>query len=341
MKVYKRNSSPNWQIEIRIGDHVHRRSSKTKIKRDAQTMAEQWEKELRAEADLGRVENITLGIAIERYFNTVIKAKNNPGAGRRERYVLDAIKATFGADLPLRMLSAPMLTEYRDKGLAEGKAPATVNRYLAIVRAILNRAHEDWGVLSVVPKFKLLSFHNMRYRFLTDEEEQRLLAASAEHLQNLIIFLLDTGARKTEALTLKWSEVALERYPRPTVSFMKTKNGKPRSVPLTARVEALLRDLKAKCPEGEPHVFLYTPHFAGEPVPFRQPHGGWKNACQRAELHDVVMHDLRHTFASRLVMKGVPLLAVSELLGHSDIKMTQRYAHLSPAAFDDAISALE
>lgn len=122
---------------------------------------------------------------------------------------------------------------------------------------------------------------------------------------------------------------------------MQTKSGKPRSVPLTNRVAEMLRELHLKRPEGLEHVFLYQPFFGGEIVPYSQPHGAWKTACKRAGVTDIVMHDLRHTFASRLVSKGVSLLAVSNLLGHASIKMTQRYAHLAPGAFDDAIEVLD
>ncbi|MDQ2106788.1 site-specific integrase, partial [Azospirillum isscasi] len=75
--------------------------------------------------------------------------------------------------------------------------------------------------------------------------------------------------------------------------------------------------------------------------PYRNPHGAWYKATADARLDDLNLHDLRHTFASRLVMRGVPLLTVSKLLGHATIQMTMRYAHLAPDAFDVAISALD
>ena len=75
--------------------------------------------------------------------------------------------------------------------------------------------------------------------------------------------------------------------------------------------------------------------------PFSRPHKAFSAACERAGIADFRIHDARHTFASRLVMKGVPLLDVSKLLGHSSLAMTMRYAHLAPDAYDAAISKLE
>ena len=102
----------------------------------------------------------------------------------------------------------------------------------------------------------------------------------------------------------------------------------------------MLRSLREKRPEGQERVFLYSPG-KGKARPMKQPHGAWKTAFERAKLEDVTMHDLRHTFASRLVMKNVPLLTVSRLLGHSDIKMTMRYSHLSQAHLKEAVAVLD
>lgn len=234
--------------------------------------------------------------------------------------------------------------------LSAGKAPATANRYLAIIKAILRKAHMEWGALAVLPSFRLLKLNNERYRWLTDDEEDRLLIHCPVHLSDLCTFLIDTGARLSEATTLTWANVDMKRHPRPLVKFMDTKSGKPRSVPLTKRVEEMFRRLHANKPEREERVFLYRPlgndrlrkvTNGTKVTPFRNPHGAWYKATADARLDDLNLHDLRHTFASRLVMRGVPLLTVSKLLGHATIQMTMRYAHLAPDAFDAAIAALD
>ena len=235
--------------------------------------------------------------------------------------------------------------------MAERKAPATVNRSRATIKAILNKAKDEWGTLAVVPTIKLLPLDNARYRWLTEDEEARLLPACAPHLRDLVVFLIDTGARLREATMLTWSDVDLDRQPRAAVRFMETKSGKPRGVPRSNRAEAMPRRLKADCPEDENRVFLYRPvgrggvgddeTSRGRPVPFNNPFGTWDTARKRVGLEDVNLHDLRHTFASRLVMRGVPLLTLSKLLGHASIQMTMRYAHLAPDAYDTAVDLLE
>jgi integrase len=287
-----------------------------------------------------------LGEALERYFRTVIEARNRPKAAAREKYLLGRIQRDLGADTLLPSLTAYRIADFSDRLLREGRAPATVNRHLAVLKAVLRKAERDWGALQKVPSIQLFRLRNQRYRWLTKAEENRLLEASAEHLRDLLTFLLDTGARLSEATSLTWRDVQVDREPRGMVKFMDTKSGLPRSVPLTRRTQEVLRCLRRSCPEGEQRVFLHrqrgpkhgTPRKA---KPFNRPYAAFYTACARAGVSDFRIHDARHTFASRLVTRGVPLLEVSKLLGHSTLTMTMRYAHLAPDAYDAAIAKLE
>lgn len=350
MTVYKRDGSEFWWIEFQYKGERYRRSSETTSKRKAEELERKWREELRATALLGKIPELAWGDAIDRYFETVIQPRGNERAAKRDLYVLNALKAELGATVHISALTAPVIVEYRDKMLSAGKAPATANRYLAIIKAILRKAHMEWGALAALPSFRLLKLNNERYRWLTDDEEDRLLIHCPVHLRDLCTFLIDTGARLSEATTLTWANVDMKRHPRPLVKFMDTKSGKPRSVPLTKRVEEMFRRLHANKPEREERVFLYRPlgndrlrevKNGTKVKPYRNPHGAWYKATADARLDDLNLHDLRHTFASRLVMRGVPLLTVSKLLGHATIQMTMRYAHLAPDAFDAAIAALD
>jgi integrase len=123
---------------------------------------------------------------------------------------------------------------------------------------------------------------------------------------------------------------------------MKTKNGSPRRVPLTIRTKELLNFLKNETRELSQYVFLYRARGSLNAVPYKNPFGSWKTALRRSNIDQSLhLHDLRHTFASRLVSNGVPIYDVSKLLGHKSITMTMQYAHLAPAAFDTAIGTLE
>lgn len=335
MGVHKRSGSGTWQCEFVMDGERVRATTGTGHRRAAERFERQLRQRLYEQKILGGIEEMPLGVAARRFDRTVMVPRGNELSAARDRYAMKRIVAAFGEQTLLSDLTARQITRFRDDLLDEGKKPATANRYLAILRSILNTAKREWGALAVLPTIKLLPLNNKRYRFLTTEEEERLLPVCSPLLRDLVVFLIDTGARKSEALGLTWDDVDLCRKPRPIARFMDTKTKQPRSVPLTRRVEALLRNRRG---EGKaPHRWAFT--YDG--TRWHQPHGTWKTACHKAGLSDVVMHDLRHTFASRLVMRGVPLIHVSKLLGHADIRMTMRYAHLAPESLDGAIDALE
>jgi integrase len=297
---------------------------------------------------------ITLAQAITRYIDTVIRPKGNSKVLTCDGYLLGRLKRDLGADMLITELTAARIASYRDKLLAEQLTPATANRYLATIAALLNRCASEWSWLRSAPKIKLIKLNNARYRWLNAEEEARLLPHCPSHLAELVVFLIETGARLSEALRLTWNEVELDRQPRGLAKFMQTKSGKPRGVPLTTRVRDLLVAIKARQAGLTIHepdrarVFLYAGKGrAGKGIPmssyrsYHTPHRAWETAVRRAGLGDLHLHDLRHTFASRLVMRGVPILAVSKLLGHASITMTMRYAHLAPDGLDGAIAMMD
>ena len=275
------------------------------------------------------------------YFVWYPLAQSGRQNAEKELRRLNHLQHDFGAQTKLSRITAGVISRYRDKRLAQGKAPATVVRDLALLRNLLNKAHQEWEVLTTVPHFKMPRVNNARDRFLTLDEEKALLEVSPPHLRNFIIFALDTGARKSEALNLKWQDVDLDRVPRPIVRFMNTKNRHHRGVPLPNRLSKLLKRLKKDCPEGEPYVFLRAIKRHDKFIPVGDIRTSFENAREKAHLTDFRIHDLRHTYASRLAMAGVPLLNIGRLLGHKDMKMTMRYAHLSPEALDDVVAVLD
>jgi integrase len=346
VSVYKQRKSPHWLIEVQVEGRRFRRSSKTTSKRKAQAIERTWRAELEAPAPVNQSPPLVLDKALDRYLATLVRPRSRLHTIAAQKYLADRLRREFGPETLLSSITAARIASFSDRLIREGKALATANRYLSTLGAVLRKAHRDWGVLGEVPSISLFRLRNERYRWLTHGEEVRLLQASAPHLRDLLVFLLDTGARLSEATELTWVDVQLDRQPRGMVKFMMTKSGLPRSVPLTRRVEQLLRRLKDTCPEGQERVFLHrqTGPRKGIPrkaKPFNRPHRAFYAGCERAGLHGFRIHDARHTFASRLVMKGVPLLEVSKLLGHSSLKMTMRYAHLAPEAYDAAISKLE
>jgi integrase len=353
MSVYLRKGSPHFWVEFEFKGQRVRRSSGTPSRRKAEEYERLLRREMHEQVVLGNspAPTTTIREAVERYITTHLKMKKRRAkSAKADVFLLNSLIDRLGGDdVLLSSLTVQVIAGVKDKMIADGLRPASVNKYLAALKAILRKASREWGILLSVPTITLITLDNNRMRWLTADEEKSLLAACEKtpHLRDLVIFLLDTGARLSEGTGLRWQDVDLDRSPRPVVRFMQTKSGKPRSVPLTQRTTELLRRLYLIRPANEPHVFLQR--FPGyswrgtkpKAKPFYNPHGSWKAAVKRAGLADVVLHDLRHTFASRLVQKGVPLLAVSKLLGHASLTMTMRYAHLAPDDLDTAVAALD
>ena len=149
MTVYKRKLSPFWQIEFKYRGKRIRQSSGTTTKRDAQELERKLRRGLHDRLVMGNTVEMSLGEAIDRYYETVLIPKDNPLSAQRDCYVLNGIKKSLNPKTPLASINAPILTSYRDHLLQEGKAPATANRYLSMIKAILNRANKEWGALTV------------------------------------------------------------------------------------------------------------------------------------------------------------------------------------------------
>ena len=200
-------------------------------------------------------------------------------------------------------------------------APATVNRELACLKHIYSKAIE-WGKADTSPASRVKKFReeNQRVRYLDEEEIERLYEACSVHLKPIVAVALNTGMRKTEILTLKWADVNLRTR---VITILNSKNGEKREIPIN---EDLLRVFFGvrKNPKS-PYVFS-----KGDGTPYGSVKVAFGTALRRAKISNFRFHDMRHTFASRLVMRRVDLKTVQELLGHKDITMTLRYSHLSP-----------
>lgn len=253
-------------------------------------------------------------------------------------YVVRGFREFF-ADRRLSHITFLDLETYRNRCKAtptmwgKTKADTSVNREMVVLRHMLNKAVE-WGMLETSPfqKGKRLMFkeNNQRLRFLSYDEIDRLLDACSSHLKPIVEIALHTGMRRGELLSLTWEQIRNGQ-----IYLTETKSGKARQIPINDRLAHVLRELRQKNQLKSPHVFCFP---NGERI--RHIKNGFLGACRRAGLEDFHFHDLRHTFASHLVMNGVGLKAVQELLGHADMKMTMRYAHLSHEHLREAVSVL-
>lgn len=216
-------------------------------------------------------------------------------------------------------------------------ALGTCNRCLILLRYALNLAVR-WEIpgikINPTKDVALFEDHNGKERYLTEGEAQKLYESVRQSentmLQYIIPMLILTGARKREVLDAQWTDFDLDRkqWRIPT-----TKAGKPRHVPMSDGVLQLLASIPHDdCPwvfanpkSRKPYVSIFI---------------SWNTARKRAGLADVRIHDLRHSFASFLVNAGRTLYEVQKILGHTQIKTTQRYAHLSQDTLLDAANVV-
>jgi hypothetical protein len=183
MPVYKQPNSSNWLIEFWLDGKRYRRSSGTNIKRTAEQIEYKWRQEIhQGTHQIAKTDVLTVKEATQRYWETIISIKPSRERSKRsELCTLNNICKWFGADTRIDKIRTSDLSTWRDAMLAEKKAPATVNRYLATIRAILNRAYSDWGAVTNVPKVRLLPLNNTRHRYLSREDEARVLEVCAPH----------------------------------------------------------------------------------------------------------------------------------------------------------------
>lgn len=260
------------------------------------------------------------------------------GRMRRALYLRDDARygrmwtERFGARLLEEVTAADLERVKAER--AQLVEPATVNRELAFLKHVYNVAIRDSQTeRNPVSKIKLLREPSGRVRYLTDEEEARLMAAfPTDADRQRVTILLQTGLRKSEFFGLRWKDVDLRAG---VLTIPRSKNGETRHVPMTSNV----RGIFSRLPRSLDSSSLAFPNSVGTPE-LRWAKKTFQAAVRTAEIDDFRFHDLRHTFASRLAMAAVDLLAIKDLGGWKSLAMVQRYAHLSPAHRREAIERL-
>lgn len=245
---------------------------------------------------------------------------------KQEKHYVEVL-TTLEADgvkldgLPLSKITKGVVSSLRDEML-QTRSAATVNRYMTVLRAILNKAKDEWEWVDNVPKIKRLE-ETKRVRFIEKNEARALLRELPRHLRDKVVFALATGLRDRNVRELEWSEVDLQDR-MVTIAGSKMKNGQPLSIPLNDTAYEVLRRQWMDKGRDDRWVFAY----AGKPV-YRSGTRAFRNALKRAGIDNFRWHDLRHTWASWHIQKGTPTAALREMGGWSDDRMVQRYAHLS------------
>lgn len=314
MSLYKRKDSSVWWVKIRLNGQVVQRSTGTADKLKAQEYHDRLKVELWEQAKLGARPRRSWQEAVVRWLQETSDKRTH----REDKVKLKWLDAHLGRHY-LDEITLGVIDAIREARLKEG-TKTTANRYLALVRAILRRARDDWEWLDKVPKVKLYKEAEGRERALTPEEAKRLLDELPTHLRDMALFALLTGLRQANVLGLEWSKVDLERG-HAWVASSASKNRRPISVPLNPDATKLLLRQVGKHPT---RVFTYK----GKPITNANTRA-WREALTRAGIEDFRWHDLRHTWASWHVQNGTSLQELQALGGWSSFEMVLRYAHLA------------
>ncbi|TCK61550.1 tyrosine-type recombinase/integrase [Seleniivibrio woodruffii] len=279
------------------------------------------------------LKNIVFSDFIDNQFTPHYRLKNKAFKSEKSRFKV--IKEQLG-DILLKSVTEYDIDKFLKYLQLERKiSKSTINRYIATVKRMMNYAIElNIIVINPMRHIKQMPVSNERTRYLTNEEVERVLTecrrSRNKNLYYIVQVALKTGMRFSEVLTLKGKNVSLINRSI-IIAQHNTKNGKQRFIPINDALYDVLVEYFNQCGSIGDEEKL----FKNKSI-----RGAYENAIKRAEINDFNFHDLRHTFASRLVQKEVGLYTVSELLGHSNITVTKRYAHLNQKNLRDAVEKL-
>jgi integrase len=256
-------------------------------------------------------------------------SKQNKKSWSSDETSLNHLK-TFFKGKCLSEITPDLIEKYRLKRKADGVSLATINRELACLKTLFNKAVE-WEKTETNPARKIKKFRENggKERIISSDEMRRLIEAASPAIRPVLVIALNTGMRRNEILSLRWKDVDLIRG---YIFIGDSKSGRSRKVPINGQVFEALSGLKQG---GE---FVFPNAETGSYI--KDVKTAFKGACERARIRGLRLHDLRHTAASRMIEAGIDLVTVSKMLGHASIQMTMRYAHPTPENMRLAVEKL-
>jgi integrase len=370
MGIYKRKNSPVWWMSFSVDGVQYRRSTRTEDRQLAQKIFDA----VKGKIALGKWIPDAEEDEREYTFNELGEEYLAWSKGRQrsynasKKYIVRLLMKRFEGYY-LDEFSNKLIEQLQSEYLNNDYSINYINKVTSVLKHMLQKAYEwemiDEHLIRKIKKAKPLKGENKRLRYLSLAECEALIDACEPHLKPIVVTALNTGMRKSEILNLKWDQIDLRHG---FILLDVTKNGERREIPINKTLRATLKGLTRRL--DVPYVF-FNP-LTGKPYhkdlrrsfktalkkatiekceecDFQQaktkdstlqiqkcPLCGGKITTQKG-IEDFKFHDLRHTFASHLVMAGVDIKTVQELLGHKTLTMTLRYAHLAPAHKVDAV----
>ena len=314
---------------------------------DSKTMAKQWASEIESRIrnntciNFAEAKQRTVRDLLERYRDEIL-IPHRPRSAKDQTQQLEWWIKKIGA-FSLANITPALIAKYRDElantpvgnhNIKRPRAAATVVRYLAVLSRAFNVAVMEWGWISESPVAKVSKpkVKNDRVRYLSEQELDSLLNAANQsanpYLSTIVLIAVATGMRYSEIMNLRWRDITLNRDENTALIILeKTKNDERRGVPLVGAACQAVLSLRKKVPQSGIVSELLFPSMdrPEKPVEIRK---AWETALKRAQIENFRFHDLRHTTASYLAMDGATAPEIAEILGHKDLQMVKRYAHL-------------
>jgi len=333
MGLFKRGSV--WWMDFVYKGARIRRSVETKDRKLAQRIYDKVKGEIAEGKWFERLpgQDKTFKELMEKYI-VEHSPKKSPKQHIRDKSSLGHLSPYFEG-FALTEITPKMINEYKVKRYGEKAAPGTINRELNLMRHAFSMAVKEWEWVKDNP-VKRVSMEKEppgRVRYLTDEEFQKLHSSCPDWLKPIVMVARHTGLRRENILSLTWKQVDIWKR---LIVIEHTKNGERLGLPLNDTLIDLFRRLSKVRHIRSSYVFCRP-----DGNRYAEIKRAFKNALEKSRIENFRFHDLRHSFASALVQKGVDLYQVQRLLGHKDSRMTQRYAHLAPENLRDAVLKLD
>ena len=327
MSIYQCNSA--WYVDCSFkGNRVRKKIGKSK------KLAQEMERDIQAQlvrreySKFVKRKRVLFDELCSKYLQ-FSEANKRPNVHRCDKGFIKNLLKIFNSRR-IESITAYEVEQYMMKRKAD-VTPSTINRELTCIRHMYNKAVE-WGLLDqnqlcAVKKYKEPPG---RTRYLTEKEMKDLIKACSEHLKPIVMMALYTGMRKGEILNLQWHDID---FGNKTITVKKSKNNEIRTLPIHNILYSILKAYR----NGNDGQAVFINSNGCQLGDIKR---SFTTALKKANIKDFRFHDLRHTFASHLVMKNTDIRTVQELMGHKDIRMTMRYSHLSNAHLKQAVSRL-
>lgn len=336
MGIFKRG--PVWWMRFSYQGKQIRKSTETDDRKLAQRIFDKLKGEVAEGTWFERLpgEDYTFEDLMKKYMAEYSAVNKAASSHKRDESLVKQLVSYFG-DHYLTEITPAMISNFKVKRRDDGVSPRTINYELTTMSHAFNIAIREWGLVSENPvkKVRKERVSNHIERWLTLDEEKNLLKESPKWLQDIIVFAINTGLRQSEILDLKWLQVDMDRQ---TITISEQKNKCVDTLPLNETSMNVLRDSYKSNIRLDSYVFPNTEsNRKGNRLLLK----AFYVALKKSGISKFRFHDLRHTFATRLIRNGVDLYTVQKLGRWKTVTMVQRYAHHHPESLRAAIKMID